>query len=163
MYWDGALGAAIEVAIAIAGFSGIVAALGRRSPGGWTATDQLQLQALLTASATAGLFAFLPFVLHEATGDSHTTWRAGSAAQAVWFLWIMVYRLRQASRVGAEIRGFRVLIPLTVLTLAAQVFNAALLAQSWLYVVGVIFQLSVGFSAFATLLLRTWRDDTPTA
>ena len=58
MYWNEALGAAIEVAIAIAGFSGIVAAVGRRGAGDWTSIDQLRLRVLLTASGSAGAFAF---------------------------------------------------------------------------------------------------------
>ncbi len=159
MHWDSALGASIEVAIAIAEFAGIVAAVGRRNPGGWTAGDQIRLRILLTASAVAGLFAFLPFVLFEAGLAPTLAWRVGSGAQAAWLVGIMGYRARQSSLAGASTT-----LPLARIVLLGAVivvgllFNAAYLAQSWIYIVGVIFQLGVGFWAFVGLLLGSWRD-----
>jgi hypothetical protein len=41
MPWESALGSVIEVAIGLAGFSGIVAAVGRRGAGQWSAFDQV--------------------------------------------------------------------------------------------------------------------------
>ena len=43
-----------------------------------------------------------------------------------------------------------------VLTL--QVVNVAYVAQSWIYILGVIFQLFLAFSAFVALLLDSWRE-----
>lgn len=60
LYWNDALSAAIEVAIAMVGFSGIVAAFSRRSPGAWTTADQLRMQILLTAGGFSGGSGFFP-------------------------------------------------------------------------------------------------------
>ncbi len=166
MHWESALGAAIEVAIAIAGFSGIVAAVSRRNPGGWTTVDQLRLRILLTSSGVAGLFSFLPFVLFEASLSPTLAWRIGSAVQALWLLGIMGYRLKQASLMGASeaVRGRgNIVLILSVVVLCSQIINAAFLGLSWIYIVGVVFQLVVGFSIFATLLLGSSRDDATAA
>ena len=164
MHWEGALGAAIEVAIAIAGFSGIVAAVGRRNPGSWTAADQIRLRILLTASAAAGLFAFLPFILFEAGLSDPVCWRVGSGAQAAWFISVSAYRLRQESLTGVSAgiatKGGLVVIGVV---LVAQLANAVYAAQSWIYLLGVVFQLFIAFSAFVALLLDSSRDQTPAA
>jgi len=52
-----------ELAIAIAGFSGIVAVFGRRSAGEWTSAEGARLAGLLTLSLTAALFSVLPLVV----------------------------------------------------------------------------------------------------
>ena len=160
MYWDTALSAAVEVAIAIAGFSGIVAAFSQRNPGSWTAAAQLRLRVLLTSSAFAGLFAFLPFILFEAGLDASVCWRVGSAAQAAFFVGIFAYRLRQASLTGTSdaIRAYRAMPVFIAVVLTLQVVNVAYVAQSWIYILGVIFQLFVAFSAFVALLLDSWRE-----
>ena len=160
MYWDGALGAAVEVAIAIAGFSGIVAAVGRRSPGSWTADDQLRLRVLLTSSASAGLFAFIPFILFETGLSAPVCWRLGSAAQVVWFVGIFVYRRRQALQAGASdpAKLAPIWLVFIVVVGAGQVVNAVYAALSWVYIVGVVFQLVLAFSAFTALLLDSRRE-----
>ena len=86
MYWESALSSSIEVAIAIAGFSGIIAVFGRRDGESWNVSDKLTLQILLTASASSGLFSYLPFILLEAELEPALVWRLGSAMQIVWFI-----------------------------------------------------------------------------
>jgi hypothetical protein len=43
-----------EIAVALAGFSGVVVVFGSRSQGQWRAGDRLRLSFLLEASLTAG-------------------------------------------------------------------------------------------------------------
>ena len=159
MYWDGALSAAIEAAIAIAGFSGIVATIGRRNSAGRPPAD-IRLRVLLTASAAAGLFAFLPFVLFEAGLGPALTWSVGSAAQAVWLVAIMAHRLRQASRAGGirALGGSPAVIAIGAIGVAGLVLNAAYLSLSWIYIIVVIWQLAVAFATFAVLLLEAVRE-----
>jgi hypothetical protein len=66
-----------EVSAAFAGFSGIVAALGYRSPSEWSATAQFRFANLLSFAVAASLLAFFPIVL--AISDS-TVWAWSSAA-----------------------------------------------------------------------------------
>lgn len=159
MYWSEALSSAIEVAIAIAGFSGIVAAVGRRGAGEWTPADQLRLRMLLTASGVSGAFAFFPFILLDTGLDPSLVWRVGSATQSVWLVAIRFYRRRQAIRMGATFEAPHTLFLVVYLaTIGVLVLNAAVLAQPWPYVVGVVYQLSVAFMTFVQLLLDSWHS-----
>ena len=101
--WESALASAIEVAIAISGFSGIVAAVGHRSTGNWSPDDQLRLRVLLTASGIAGAFAFAPFILLDTQSEAGLIWRVGSGVMAAWLIAIPFYRRRQAAQRGATV------------------------------------------------------------
>jgi hypothetical protein len=158
MYWESALGSAIEVAIAIAGFSGIVAAVGRRAEGGWTASDQLNLWILLTASGATIFFAFLPFIL-LGPFEPAAAWRVGSGLFALYLFGIHVYRLRQASKLGGEgekrIRLRLVPQPLVAVAMSS---NAIWFAEPWLYLFGVAWGVFVAFITFVALLLGSWHE-----
>ena len=91
-------------------------------------------------------------------------WRIGSGAQVAWLISILAYRPRQASLEGvsdaiATKAGF---VAMGVV-LVAQLANAVYAAQSWIYLLGVVFQLFIAFSAFVALLLDSSRDQTPAA
>lgn len=154
--WESALGSAIEVAIALAGFSGIVAAVGRRGAGHWEAPEQLLLRILLTASGAALVFAFLPFLVLESI-DSSLTWRIGSGLQAAYFIVITARRYRQFSSLGDTLLpswriGVQGAVILVLLT------NAAWSSSSSLYVFGVLWSLFTAFITFVRLLLDSWRE-----
>ena len=156
--WSEALASAIEVAIAIAGFSGIVAAVGRRGAGSWTPDDQLRLRVLLTASGVAGIFAFLPFIILDTGLDPRLFWRLGTGAQVAWSVAITLHRRRQAARMGAALYApLPALLAFYLPALGVLVFNTAVLGAAWPYVLGVLMQLSVAFITFARLLLDSWR------
>jgi hypothetical protein len=65
---DGAdtLLATAEVAVALAGFSGVVVVLGRPSLSDWTPVDVLRLQSLLGVSLGAVILALLPLAFYHA-------------------------------------------------------------------------------------------------
>jgi hypothetical protein len=160
VYWEQALAGFIEVAIAIAGFSGLVAVFGQRSDDIWRATDQLRLRVLLTASASALLFSAAPFIVLDAGVPEATFWRMGSGAQSAWVISIAIYRLRRVKVSGvSSVMPMKIIVPLILLVLLAQIANAARYGLSWVYVVGVAFQLAVAFGAFTGLLLDLWKDD----
>jgi hypothetical protein len=157
MHWESALGSAIEVAIGIAGFSGIVAAVGRRAAGHWSKVDQLRLRILLTASGAALVSSFLPFVLIDLI-DASSTWRITSALLATHTAGISFYRFRQASAAGiARPMGLtplrRALQAGVVVLLVA---NAIWLASAPVYVLGVLWGLLIAFLTFVRLLLDSW-------
>jgi hypothetical protein len=54
-----------EVAVALAGFSGVVVVLGRPSLSDWTPVDVLRLQVLLGVSLGAVILALLPLAFHH--------------------------------------------------------------------------------------------------
>ena len=158
MVWETALSAAIQVAITTAGFSGVVAALGRRATGEWTQTEQLLLKMLLTASTSTLIFSFLPFVLIDLT-STEFAWRVCSGLLGSYYIAIVVIRSRQRRTVGHWVLRVSpwvfgiVHAIITVVVLG----NAFLLASPSLYVLAVIWGLSVAILAFVALLLESWR------
>jgi hypothetical protein len=158
MTWESALGSAIEVAIAIAGFSGILAAVGCRGAGHWTEADQLRLRILLTSTGIALVFAFLPFLLIDLI-DPSLVWRVGSALQVVWTVGILIYRARQVSiapLAGAAIRPGPGRLILQIAVSSMLIANAVWFASSSVYVLGVLSGLVVAFMTFVDLLLESW-------
>ena len=59
------LSAVVDIALAVAGFAGIVAAVRQRQLAHWQTEQLLQLQILFTASAAAIVLALLPSFLAE--------------------------------------------------------------------------------------------------
>ena len=84
---EGTLTVLAEIAIAIAGFSGIVAGVGRRAGSEWTVADRLRLSMLLQISLTVAFFSLFPLVLASADIDSTYVWQISSAS---WLVAIVV-------------------------------------------------------------------------
>lgn len=163
MPWDSALGSIIEVAIALAGFAGIVAAVGRRGSGQWSAADQLLLRVLLLSSGAAIIFAFLPFILADAL-ELSMLWRVLSAVLALWLTAVAILRIRQSMSHGItqvlDLRlNYFIAGGLSVVLLL--VANAVWLASPSVYLVGLLWQVTISFVTFVTLLLNSWRDEPP--
>jgi hypothetical protein len=160
MVWESAIGSVIEVAISLAGFSGIVAAVGRRGAGHWSKGDQLLLKILLTSSGAVLFFAFLPFTMIDAI-EPFTVWRVLSGLLATWLLGIGIYRSRQGSAAGFRGRfGLRnpyYLIP-TIAIVFMLAVNAIWLGSSSLYLVGLLWITAIPFSTFVSPLLNSWKQ-----
>ena len=155
MVWDSALGSVIEVAVGIAGFSGIVAAVGRRREGRWDPMDQLLLRVLLLATGIAILFAFLPFTMIELM-EPRLVWRILSGLLAAWVLGIAIIRTRQGAQLGAVRKvglGNPFLLIGAGFVFSVLLANALWFGKSSLYVVGVLWQVAIAFIAFVYLLL----------
>lgn len=93
------------LAVALAGFTGVVVAFGSRSHGSWHAGDRLRLEFLLEASLTAGGFALLALVLLYALRDArHLSWGWTSGAWGSFMLWSL-YSSRQRIRANRLAHG----------------------------------------------------------
>ena len=55
--------------------------------------------------------------------------------------------------------NIKAMAPVMIIVFLSQVANAAIYGQSWLYAIGVVFQLVVAFMSFVSLLLDLWRDE----
>ncbi len=64
-----------EASIALAGFTGVVAVLGRRSSGGWSSEELLQLRALVESSLTAFFLSFVPGIVSSVVDSDGAAWR----------------------------------------------------------------------------------------
>ena len=70
-----ALSASAQVAIALAGFAGVVVAFRNRSVHEWSNIDKFRLRILLANSVTPFVLSILSMVLASANLDPPTTWR----------------------------------------------------------------------------------------
>jgi hypothetical protein len=153
-----------SLAVALAGFTGVVVAFGSRSRGSWHAGDRLRLAFLLEASLTAGGFAILALVLSSALGDALSI--AWSATGATWALFMLgsLYSSRHRIRLnlkehgdidqlmnGLVFSGFLVLIVLQVVNVVLWREFAPLLAALCLNLAGAAMQ-------FTRLIRSTFHD-----
>ena len=153
MIWMDVLASAIEVAIAIAGFAGIVTRLASRSRRGIRPDDRMRFNMLLTASAAALVMCFAPFLVRDAGLAEETMWRFGSALQGLWFCCVPLFRLRQIRTMGLSTTpiGRGQVLGVVGLAVTAAVANVFWLGQAWPYLLVVCLQLIIAFSAFAQL------------
>jgi hypothetical protein len=144
MYWETALSASVGVAVGLAGFSGIIAAL--RSGGGTRSeNDRVNLEALLGASGFAILFSLLPFVVLEFL-PPRIAWKT------LIFVLIPIVRLAEFRRgvLSGRITGRIALATLPMI--AVLMVNGWWLGVAWPYVVIVLAQLVRAFLSFVLLL-----------
>ncbi len=153
-----ALTTVAEIAIAIAGFSGVAAVLGRRSAGEWAPVDVFRLRLLLRASFAIVILCFLPIVLSSASVAPKMTWALSSGAWLVWFGTSIAFGLRKARRIakftGESIeRRYAALIgSLAVGAFTLHALNVVVIQEAWPYLAGLVAGLTVPFSLFLRLL-----------
>jgi len=146
------LSSAVEAAVGMAGFAGIVAAIRHRDIATWSHADRLLLRMLLLAAATAITFALLPAVLAEAGLPAPTIWRTGSLS-------LMLWQIAIAARRSLQFRARRLALPFSRLLYAwvagiisVQMLNL-FLGASWPYLLGIFGILGNAFAFFLVLLL----------
>jgi hypothetical protein len=77
-----------ELAVALAGFTGVAVAFGSRDRGAWHPGDRLRLNFLLESSLTAAGFALFTLVMLHVFPDSHSVaWAIGSLLWAIFMPW----------------------------------------------------------------------------
>jgi hypothetical protein len=154
-----ALVATIEASIALAGFSGIVVVLGRRSQGEWRPQEELRLINLLGASFQAFVVSLLGILLLSAKLPAATSWVVCSAA---WFLatglhmgWVIVRSRRldgQEDLSKTHPLFFWTSGALVLFVLLLQLANIASLRQFWPVLAGIVTNLTLGARQFVVLL-----------
>lgn len=90
-----------EIAVALAGFTGVVVVFGSRSAGSWLPGDRLRLGFLLEASLTAGGFALLALVLYSSMRQAGSAWATVSGLWALYMIFSL-YRSRQQIQENLE-------------------------------------------------------------
>jgi len=148
-----------ELGIALAGFSGIVAVLGRRSQGEWSSLERARLFALLSTSLGATFFSVLP-ELARGAADPGAWLRLGHALLVAYQVAAIAFYFSRAHPRQHQLVADRVvamlLTGLGILVLLAQSAVAlgfmGSLAET-LYIGALIYLLLVGASNFVLLLL----------
>jgi hypothetical protein len=99
-----------ELAVALAGFTGVAVAFGSRDRGAWHPGDRLRLNFLLESSLTAGGFALLSLVLLYSFPEAeYLAWVVGSflwAAFMPWSLHASRRRIRENRLIHGDIDQF---------------------------------------------------------
>lgn len=122
-----------ELSLGIAGFSGVVVALGKR-PTAWARVDRIRLATLLAASLGAMFYVLLALLLTIFIDDRQVVWRVSSLFVAVHLLAMLVAFVPAAWSITRETTGLTspysiaVFIPIVVLSIAmliVQVLSAA--------------------------------------
>ena len=109
-YFETLIGIA-SLAIALAGFSGVVVAFGSRTQGAWLPGDRLRLGFLIEASFTATGFSLVSLVLLYSMPETPTlAWRISSGLWATYMLWSLI----SSHILGDSISSLAFLLPLAI-------------------------------------------------
>jgi hypothetical protein len=153
---EGILTTLAEVAIAIAGFSGIVVAFQNRAVD-WSEMDKLRFSALLQLSFGCVFFSLVPIVLYLMNPSEPFVWRWSSGLWLVYIACTAAYRVPQLPRVSAPgsdtskaALGF--LFSVSCTSVLLQVANVVWLRVSWPHVVTIILGMLLAFVFFVRLL-----------
>ena len=115
MEYESLFTSAIEVGIGIAGFSGIVAVLGHRSPGAWTSADRGRMGILLQTSFATVLLSFLPLLLSGIIVEKTLVWSVCSGVYVAYTMTSLVTRWPKVRELRKDptLRG-QILLRLTI-------------------------------------------------
>ena len=151
-----------EVAVALTGFTGIVAVLGRRAGGEWTPLELLRLRMLLETSLAVLFMSLLPIAFQEVSRSEETLWRISNSLQVlvhlggVLVLYFRVSGLEPSQWPPVERRLTAALLPLSIAIIAAQVATSIGILASYgyfLYLLGLVYLLALAALHFVLLLV----------
>ncbi len=161
---DTVLTTAIEVGIGIAGFSGIVAAIGPRRRTEWSALTRILLSILLVSTGALVGFCFLPLLLMAGGMGAPGLWMTASLAHLGYLACVTLLRVRQLGSAGAlspdQIRRRLILGVLgliaTGLIALLHLANVFVFGSAWPYLTAMVVGLLGSFLLFASLLWELW-------
>ena len=145
-----------QVAAALAGFSGVVAAIGHRSSRIWSSEEILQLRTLVEPSLVALFGSFLPGILHLAFDSEPLVWRLSNATLGLMGVAAGAAFIARSRFASATI-GQRVFLVLVGLAVAALLLAAGGILRQFelIFVTGLVLALAVAAYNFLLLLVIT--------
>lgn len=93
-----------EIAVALAGFTGVVVVFGSRKDGTWHPGDRLRLGFLLEASLTAGGFSLLSLILFHSLKSAGAAWVVTGVIWAA-FMAYSLYSSRRQIQIDQDAHG----------------------------------------------------------
>jgi hypothetical protein len=143
-----------EIAVALVGFSGVVAVLGRRGGGDWSPSELLQLRTLVEPSLCVLFGSLVPGTVKLVTQSEAVIWGVSNGAYGV-FVSIAFAAFLVRSRSARTTSGQRILCVATVFMIGSLWLAAfgVLPWQSLIFVLGLQFGLVAGTYNFLLLLL----------
>jgi hypothetical protein len=155
-----------EISVALAGFSGIVIAFGRRSIGSLGKLEARRLSNLFILSGLVLVFSLLGIsLLHLNLEDSNILGLWGSAAVLLlatpWLFWdvINVYKLEKAEKALVNPAILFTFYSLTVAMLLLQLVNLTLFKALWPFLLAMVLIVVGAFQQFILLVRMGIVDD----
>ena len=157
-----ALSTAAQIAVALAGFAGVVVVFRRESVHDWSAIDKFRLRLLLTNSILPLALCVIGLLLLTVKPAPAGIWRWCSGAAVVILLPFAIttsrtfrrldpQQLQSALATGAAFYLFGLLGVAAVLL---QFFNIAILDAFWPFFTGIVVHLLAAMFQFARIILR---------
>ena len=152
-----------EIAVALAGFTGVVVVFGSHSTGSWLPGDRLRLGFLLEASLTAGGFALLALVLYSSMQNARNAW---ALVSGLWALY-MVYSLYASHRrirenlehhQDIDITANHIVFALFSILIALQLINVVLWREFAPVLAALVLNLVGAAMQFARLIRSVFQE-----
>ena len=152
-----------EIAIALAGFTGVVVAFGSRSAGAWHPGDRLRLGFLLEASLTAAGFSLFALLMLYAMGEGGMTWAVLSVSWAVYMcasLWASHRRIVESSDAEGDVDTVanRITAALFWALIVVQIANALLWQELAPFLAALICNLAGAAMQFSRLIRSAFHN-----
>ena len=157
-----ALSTAAQLALALAGFAGVVVAFRSKSLHDWSALDKFRLSNLLGNSVVSLFACLFGMLLLTIKPTPLSIWRWSSGFSLLLGFASAFVSRRRLSELGPtaikDMAAFRyVFYTIGVLGTATgvlQVYNALISGVFWLFYTGVVFALAVGALQFARMIFQ---------
>jgi len=146
-----------SIGVALAGFSGIVVALGGHARGEWSRRERYLLTALLISSGGSTLLSVLPLILDSTQLAEPTIWAISNASAIVLQIGLLAFRLRRIPR-DPETRAREHFLLVVVYVggatfMMVQLVNCFWLRTAWPHLSTVAWHLAISFTVFVRLVL----------
>jgi len=155
------LGIAAQIAVALAGFAGVVVVFRREAVHEWSGIDKLRLRFLLTNSLLPLCLCMMGLLLLTIKPMPPGIWRwCSGVAFVVFSLFVIIsgksFRrldVRQVQRERLTSIVFYVFAVVGTPVLLLQLYNTAFLGAFWPFFTGIFFQLIAALFQFARMIL----------
>ena len=149
-----------EVAIALVGFSGIIAVLGHRGRGRWSDAEIVQLRTLVEPGIVVLFVSFFPAILQLAFSSEEVAWRVSNGLLATGQLANVVAFLRRSSKTGTT-RFQQWLVAITFIAMGAHFLTAIGYISNYelVFILGLMLGLVVSTYNFLLLLFSVKGND----
>ena len=149
----------VELSVAVAGFSGVVAALSPHGPSKWSPLQRGLFSALLGGTAISVGVALIAMVLLAAPIATNIAWAWTSAVHLICLLGIIRLRVRERLTSDAAVPSISLPILVAVfLTAIVQAANAVWVQAGWLCIAALGLYAFLGLSYFVILVRQLWTD-----
>ena len=147
-----------EIAVALAGFTGIAGAFRFRDTS-WSAVELTYLATLLRASISALFLSLLPYLLDQLFANPDIVWRTASGTLAT-VMGINIYRFLVSPRSKMPFFSLYVMYPSGfIVALINAIAALGMLPASKMFIIAVTFQLAVAAHNFTQLITKPLTEE----